>query len=85
MTAALSDRPKRALITGITGQDGPYLAELLLQKATEVHGIKRRYCKCSHWIANWSAPPPNVIRKSGANSRSAPGFPSSPRTKHARR
>jgi GDPmannose 4,6-dehydratase len=33
---------KRALITGITGQDGSYLAELLLQKGYEVHGIKRR-------------------------------------------
>jgi len=33
---------KRALITGITGQDGAYLAELLLQKGYEVHGIKRR-------------------------------------------
>ena len=33
---------KNALITGITGQDGAYLAELLLQKGYEVHGIKRR-------------------------------------------
>ncbi len=33
---------KIALITGITGQDGAYLAELLLQKGYEVHGIKRR-------------------------------------------
>ncbi|MGE4538809.1 MAG: GDP-mannose 4,6-dehydratase [Desulfovibrio sp.] len=33
---------KVALITGITGQDGAYLAELLLQKGYEVHGIKRR-------------------------------------------
>jgi len=33
---------KRALITGITGQDGSYLAELLLEKGYEVHGIKRR-------------------------------------------
>ncbi len=32
----------RALITGITGQDGSYLAELLLQKGYEVHGLKRR-------------------------------------------
>ncbi|HHP7239304.1 GDP-mannose 4,6-dehydratase [Longibacter sp.] len=39
------DRPadrKRALITGVTGQDGSYLAELLLEKGYEVHGIKRR-------------------------------------------
>ena len=34
--------PKTALITGITGQDGSYLAELLLEKGYEVHGIKRR-------------------------------------------
>jgi GDPmannose 4,6-dehydratase len=33
---------KRALITGVTGQDGSYLAELLLSKGYEVHGIKRR-------------------------------------------
>lgn len=34
--------PKKALITGITGQDGSYLAELLLEKGYEVHGIVRR-------------------------------------------
>ena len=33
---------KKALISGITGQDGSYLAELLLQKGYEVHGILRR-------------------------------------------
>ena len=33
---------KRALITGVTGQDGSYLAELLLEKGYEVHGIRRR-------------------------------------------
>ncbi len=33
---------KKAIITGITGQDGSYLAELLLKKGYEVHGIKRR-------------------------------------------
>lgn len=33
---------KRALVTGITGQDGAYLAEFLLQKGYEVHGVKRR-------------------------------------------
>ena len=33
---------KRALITGITGQDGAYLAEFLLEKGYEVHGVKRR-------------------------------------------
>ena len=34
--------PKKALITGITGQDGSYLTEFLLQKGYEVHGIVRR-------------------------------------------
>lgn len=34
--------PRRALITGVTGQDGAYLAELLLDKGYEVHGLKRR-------------------------------------------
>jgi len=34
--------PKRAMITGITGQDGSYLAELLLEKGYEVHGLIRR-------------------------------------------
>ena len=33
---------KRALITGVTGQDGSYLAELLLEKGYEVHGLRRR-------------------------------------------
>ncbi len=37
-----NSKPKTALITGITGQDGAYLAELLLEKGYEVHGIKRR-------------------------------------------
>ena len=35
-------KKKRALITGITGQDGSYLAEFLLKKNYEVHGLKRR-------------------------------------------
>jgi GDPmannose 4,6-dehydratase len=41
-TPTLEARPKVALITGITGQDGSYLAELLLDKGYEVHGIIRR-------------------------------------------
>jgi GDPmannose 4,6-dehydratase len=40
-TSSTNDR-KVALITGVTGQDGSYLAELLLDKGYEVHGIKRR-------------------------------------------
>ncbi len=35
-------KKKIALITGVTGQDGAYLSELLLEKGYEVHGIKRR-------------------------------------------
>jgi nucleoside-diphosphate-sugar epimerase len=35
-------QPKVALITGVTGQDGSYLAEFLLEKGYTVHGIKRR-------------------------------------------
>ena len=42
MSRRQSKRGKRALITGITGQDGSYLARLLLAKGYEVHGIKRR-------------------------------------------
>ena len=38
----MSEVLKKALITGVTGQDGSYLAEFLLQKGYEVHGIKRR-------------------------------------------
>ena len=38
----MAQNNKIALITGITGQDGAYLAEFLLDKGYEVHGIKRR-------------------------------------------
>jgi GDPmannose 4,6-dehydratase len=38
----MSNLPKRALITGVTGQDGSYLAEFLLSKGYEVHGLIRR-------------------------------------------
>jgi len=38
----IMNKPKVALITGITGQDGAYLAEFLLDKGYVVHGIKRR-------------------------------------------
>ncbi len=39
---------KRALITGITGQDGSYLAELLLEKGYEVYGLTRRTSTPNH-------------------------------------
>ena len=42
MTNANAENKKIALITGVTGQDGAYLAEFLLDKGYEVHGIKRR-------------------------------------------
>ena len=40
---------KRALITGITGQDGSYLAELLLDKGYEVFGLTRRLSANNYW------------------------------------
>ena len=40
---------KRAIITGITGQDGSYLAELLLDKGYEVTGIVRRLSAPNFW------------------------------------
>ncbi len=40
---------KKALITGITGQDGSYLAELLLEKGYEVHGLVRRASNINTW------------------------------------
>src|SRR3954464_4208357 len=40
---------KRALITGITGQDGSYLAELLLEKGYEVFGLVRRASTTNYW------------------------------------
>jgi len=42
MATAGEGERKRALLTGITGQDGSYLAEMLLDKGYEVHGIIRR-------------------------------------------
>jgi GDPmannose 4,6-dehydratase len=42
MKMKLDGRKKKALITGITGQDGKYLTELLLSKGYEVHGLRRR-------------------------------------------
>lgn len=52
---------KKALITGITGQDGSYLAELLLGKGYEVHGIRRRSStfntsRIDHLLTDWHDP-----------------------------
>jgi GDPmannose 4,6-dehydratase len=44
----MPDRKKRALITGISGQDGSYLAELLLEKGYEVFGVVRRHSVAEH-------------------------------------
>jgi GDPmannose 4,6-dehydratase len=57
--------PKRALITGITGQDGSYLAELLLAKGYEVHGVVRRSssvnrARIDHLRDNESGPNPRL-------------------------
>jgi NAD(P)-dependent dehydrogenase (short-subunit alcohol dehydrogenase family) len=58
MTQRNKSRVKRALITGVTGQDGSYLAELLLSKGYEVHGIKRRSSsfntsRVDHLLTDW--------------------------------
>lgn len=56
---------RRALITGITGQDGSYLAELLISKGYEVHGIVRRAStinreRIDHLFHDPDLPPPNL-------------------------
>jgi len=58
MKQPVSRARKKALITGITGQDGSYLAELLLSKGYEVHGIKRRSssfntARVDHLLTDW--------------------------------
>ena len=58
MNHGIKSRTKRALITGVTGQDGSYLAELLLSKGYEVHGIKRRSSsfntsRVDHLLTDW--------------------------------
>lgn len=54
---------KKALITGITGQDGSYLAELLLSKGYEVHGIFRRASTLVSWRINHLFNDPKVHDK----------------------
>ena len=58
MTVDFPAHRKRTFITGITGQDGSYLAELLISKNYEVHGIKRRSSsfnteRVDHLISDW--------------------------------
>ncbi|MEQ9265258.1 MAG: GDP-mannose 4,6-dehydratase [Balneolaceae bacterium] len=57
---------KKALITGITGQDGSYLAELLLGKGYEVHGLRRRTSLSTHNLERLKSLKANVV---DANSR----------------
>lgn len=57
---------KKALITGVTGQDGAYLSELLLNKGYEVHGIKRRASqfntqRIDHLYQDPHEPDPNLV------------------------
>ena len=52
---------KTALITGITGQDGSYLAELLLEKGYTVHGIKRRASSYGLRPASHTTPAASII------------------------
>lgn len=51
---------KAALITGITGQDGSYLAELLLETGYSAHGIKRRASSYGLWPASRTIPPASI-------------------------
>ncbi|MEX2176164.1 MAG: GDP-mannose 4,6-dehydratase [Pirellulaceae bacterium] len=64
--SAASSAPRRALITGITGQDGSYLAELLLEKGYEVHGVMRRSSnfgteRLDHLYEDPQSPNPRLI------------------------
>ena len=67
-----------ALITGVTGQDGSYLAEFLLKKGYEVHGMVRRTSVSrpdeSIICARASVPAPKVCNCITATSAMAPGF-----------
>ncbi|MBA2846982.1 GDPmannose 4,6-dehydratase [Methanococcus maripaludis] len=54
---------KKALITGITGQDGSYLAEFLLEKGYEVHGLVRRSSTINTWRINHLYNNPEILDK----------------------
>ena len=54
---------KKALITGITGQDGSYLAEFLLEKGYEVHGILRQSSSIRTWRIDHLYNDPNILNK----------------------
>jgi GDPmannose 4,6-dehydratase len=61
---------KTALITGITGQDGSYLAELLLEKGYEVHGIKRRASSFNHLYQDPHEDDPRLVLHYGESTDS---------------
>jgi GDPmannose 4,6-dehydratase len=65
---------KKALITGITGQDGSYLAELLIEKGYEVHGIVRRVAIEDPEHRLWRIR--NILNKINLHSGSLESFPS---------
>ena len=67
----MTDRAKRALITGITGQDGSYLAELLLGKGYEVHGLIRRSSSFSTGADRPPLPGPARAGRSRCSSTTA--------------
>ncbi len=54
---------KKALITGITGQDGSYLAEILLEKGYQVHGIIRRSSSINTGRINHLYDDPEILHK----------------------
>ncbi len=51
---------KKALITGVNGQDGSYLAESLLENEYEVHGIKRRLSLFNKWSIDHDGEDPRI-------------------------
>ena len=72
VSVALRFRPMRkALITGITGQDGSYLAELLLAKGYEVHGLVRRSQRVQHGAHRAHLPRRAPARRTGCSCTTA--------------
>ena len=73
---------KKALITGVTGQDGSYLAELLLEKGYDVHGMIRRssvdYWSDGGWRCNRSLRRPRRANDANARTRRADAQPRRP-------
>ena len=61
--SGINSNLKKALITGITGQDGSYLTELLLEKGYEVHGIVRRSSSFNRWRIEHLIQDPEIYGK----------------------